>query len=141
MILWCWTTQIPIKQTLSLTKLSEPTIRKWFEIFRSQLPNEATILDHIVQLDEAYFGGKNRPTTLFMAKQINDIGERKLAYQLVQGKYPVREHAWWFIQTYLKPNILLFTNEASIYDQIDQWWPVYHSRDIHKNLSLNRLLR
>lgn len=138
MVLWCWTTQVPIKQTISLTKLSEPTIRLWYETFRINLPEEETILDHLVQLDEAYFGGKKRPTTLFMAKQVISMGERKLAYQLIQGDYPTREHAWWFVQTYLKPHSALFTDGASIYNQIDHWWPVYHSRDMHKKFEFEQ---
>jgi len=138
MVLWCWTTQIPIKQTVSLTRLSDLTIRNWYERFRIHLPEEETILDHIVQLDEAYFGGKKQPTTLFMAKQVSGTGERKLAYQLIQGAYPAREHAWWFIQTYLKPNVALFTDGASIYKKIDKWWPVYHSVDIHKKFEFEQ---
>lgn len=71
-----------IRQCVSLSELSEPTIRKWYEVFRLNLPNDETILDHLVQLDEAYFGGRKQPTTLFMAKQVTSTGERKLAYQL-----------------------------------------------------------
>lgn len=138
MILWCWTTQIPIKQTMALTKLSQTTIRHWFEAFRLQLPEEETVLDHLVQLDETYFGGRKKPTTLFMAKQVSSIGERKLAYQLIQGGYPAREHAWWFVQTYLKPHAALFTDGAGIYRKIDKWWPVYHSRDIHKKFEFEQ---
>lgn len=132
LVLWCWTTQVPVRQTVALTELSEVTIRHWFETFRVNLPEEETLLDHLVQLDEAYFGGKKKPTTLFMAKQVSNLGERKLAYQLIQGDYPKREHAWWFVQTYLKPNSALFTDDSSIYKKIDHWWPLYHSRDIHK---------
>ena len=138
MILWCWTTQIPIKQTTSLTKLSEVSIRHWFETFRIHLPDEETVLDHLVQLDEAHFGGKKQPTTLFMAKQVSGMGKRKIAYQLIQGTYPVREHAWWFIQSYLKPHTALFTDGASIYHKIDHWWPVYHSQDIHKKFEFEQ---
>lgn len=138
MILWCWTTQVPVKQTQSLGELSEVSVRHWFEAFRTHLPEEETILDHLVQLDEAYFGGKEKTTTLFMAKQISTIGERKLAYQLIQGGYPKREHAWWFVQTYLKPHVALFTDGATIYKKIDHWWPVYHSRDIHKKFEFEQ---
>src|ERR671918_3103363 len=38
MLLWCWTKQIPVKQTIALIKLSEPTVRLWFEEFRNHLP-------------------------------------------------------------------------------------------------------
>ena len=77
MILWCWTTQVPVRQTVSLTRLSEVTVRHWFEQFRIHLPDDQDVLEHLVQLDEAYFGGKSGHT-LMMAKQI-DKKERKLA--------------------------------------------------------------
>jgi hypothetical protein len=78
---------------VSLAQLSELTVRHWFET-RLQLPDDETVLDSLVQLDEAYFGGRKKPTTLFMAKQVGSLGERKRAYQLIQGGYPVKEHAW-----------------------------------------------
>lgn len=138
MVLWCWTTQIPVYQTMKLTHLSEVSVRHWFEVFRMNLPEEETLLDHLVQLDEAYFGGKSKPTTLFMAKQVSSLGERKLAYQLIQGNYPKREHAWWFVQTNLKPHAALFTDGSGLYHKIDHWWPVYHSRDIHKKFEFEQ---
>ena len=138
MVLWCWTTQVPVRQTVSLTQLSEVTVRHWFETFRLQLPDDETVLDNLVQLDEAYFGGTKKPTTLFMAKQVGSLGERKLAYQLIQGGYPAKEHAWWFVQTYVKPQTALFTDGSSIYKKIDHWWPVYHSRDIHKKFEFEQ---
>lgn len=64
MILWCWTIQIPVRQTVTMTKLTEPTIRQWFSVFRNQLPHEEQTLAHLVQLDEAYFGGKKRKNAL-----------------------------------------------------------------------------
>lgn len=93
---------------------------------------------NIKQMYEAYFGSRKNTTTLFMAKQVSGLGVRKLAYQLIQGGYPTREHAWWFVQTYLKPQVSLFTDGASIYKKIDHWWPVYHSRDIHKKFEFEQ---
>ena len=81
MILWCWTIQIPVKQTVTMTKLTEPTVRHWFEEFRKQLPAEYDTLEHLVQLDEAYFGGK-KGRTLFLGKQ---VGSRKLHTQIGLG--------------------------------------------------------
>lgn len=72
---------------------------------------------------------------MFLAKQIAPTAERKLACQLIHGDTPNREQALWFIQTHLKPNIALFTHGASIYNKVDQWWPVYGSKVIHKNLN------
>lgn len=128
LVLWCWTTQIPIKQTCSLTQLSEVTIRKWFERFREQLPVNQDILQHLVQLDEAYFGGRNGKA-LFMGKQ---PGTRKLAFQIVTNEQVVRESALWFLETFVEPGSTLHTDGAAIYTSIQHYWPVEHKRDIHK---------
>jgi len=134
MILWCWTEQIPVKQTISLTKLSEVTIRHWFEEFRNHLPEPEDSLETLVQLDEAYFGGRGG-MTLFMGKQ---VGERKLAYQVLYETSPAREHAWNFLQTYVAPDTVLNTDGAGIYKEINNWWPVYHNFDIHKRFEFGK---
>lgn len=125
MLLWCWTTQIPIKQTMSLTKLSNEAVRRWFKHFRLHLPLETHILERIVQLDEAFF----KKHFLLMGKQ---KGTRKLAYQVVKGSHPQRHHATNFLFQKVKPGTKLWTDGAAIYKGIDKWWPVKHSRDIHK---------
>ena len=128
MVLWCWTTQVPIRQTMKLTGLSELTIRHWFEEFRNHLPEDQNVLEHLVQLDEAYFGGRNG-RALFMGKQ---VGSRRVAYQVLLHTHPAREHALKFLHTYVAPETVLNTDGAGIYKNINNWWPVYHNRDIHK---------
>lgn len=128
MVLWCWTTQIPIKQASALTHLSDITLYHWYGVFRNHLPQQYQILEKMVQLDEAYFGGKDGKT-LILGKE---IGSRKLAYLILNHTRPVREHASWFLETYVAPESRLHTDGGSIYNQIDKWWPVYHHRDIHK---------
>jgi hypothetical protein len=128
LVLWCFTQQIPVRQTIALTQLSELTIRGWYEEFRNHLPEDQNVLEHLVQLDEAYFGG-NKGRALLMGKQ---IGSRKLAYQILSHTHPAREHAYKFLQTYVAPDSVLNTDGATIYKNINNWWPVYHNRDIHK---------
>lgn len=128
LVLWCWTQQVPVKQTAKLTELSKPTIYHWFEIFRSHLPQDQDTLTHLVQLDEAYFGGKGGKA-LLLGKQ---VGSRKLAYEVLSHTKPAREHAWKFLHSYVEANTVLNTDGASIYKDINNWWPVYHNRDIHK---------
>jgi transposase-like protein len=125
LLLWCWTTQIPIRQTESLTRLSEKAIRHWFGQFRTHLPEETHILERIVQLDEAYF----KEHALLMAKQ---VGTRKLAYSVIPQSSVQRHHATNFLFQKVKPGSKLWTDGAMIYKDISQWWPVQHSRDIHK---------
>jgi len=128
LLLYCWTIQIPVKQAATLTHLSEVTIYDWYTKLRCHLPADTEILNHLIQLDEAYFGGR-AGKALFMAKE---IGTRKLAYQLVPTNWVTRETAAWFLEENIAPYAKLNTDGASIYKQIGKWWPVYHVRDIHK---------
>lgn len=130
LMVWCWTIQIPVKQTVTITRLSEVTTRHWFDEFRHHLPYKQEVLEAMVQLDEAYFGGRNGKA-LMMAKEVG-TGKRRLAYVVLPDTKPVREHASWFLETYIAPNSKLHTDGAAIYKEIDQWWPVYHYRDVHK---------
>jgi len=125
LILWCWTTQIPVRQAGTLTKLSEEAVRHWYDLFRSHLPLNTAILERIVQLDEAY----GRGWSLIMAKQ---QGTRKLAHQVIKSSSVQRQHAAYFLQSFVKPRSKLHTDGSSIYRGINKWWPVKHKRDIHR---------
>ena len=124
LILWCWTSQVPIKQSMSLSELSEKAIRHWFDLFRSHLPENSVILEKIVQLDEAFF----KQRTLMMAKQ---KGTRNLAFEILTTTKPQRHHATYFLKEHIKPKSKLRTDGGTIYQGIDKWWPVKHKRDIH----------
>lgn len=127
LVLWCWTNAVPIKQSCKLTGLSEESLRHWFGQFRNHLPDNEEILEHIVQLDEAYF----KKQALMMAKQ---QGTRKVAFEIfkVATRSGVqRHHATGFLQQYVRPKSKLRTDGAAIYDSIHKWWPVRHQKDIH----------
>ncbi len=117
---------MPILQAMALSKLSEKTTRHWFGEFRAHLPQETHILERIVQLDEAYFKGQ----ALLIAKQ---KGTRRLAYEVIPGSSVNRTDAAYFLYRKVKPRSRLWTDGALIYRSIEKWWPVRHSRDIHKN--------
>jgi len=125
LLVWCWTTAIPIKQTMSITRISDDAVRRWFGRFRSHLPEETHILEKIVQLDEAFF----KRMTLMMGKQ---KGTRKLAYTVIPGTAPQRHHATAFLFEKVRPGSKLWTDGAGIYRGIRRWWPVTHSGDIHR---------
>lgn len=128
MVLWCWTTRIPVLQAMALTQLSEKAIRHWYDVFREHLPYQQVVLERIVQMDEAYFGGKDG-RTLLMAKE---VGTGKLAFEILNHTNPAREHAWEFLQHYILPETQLNTDGGSIYQEIEHWWPIDHRVDIHK---------
>jgi hypothetical protein len=125
LILWCWVTQIPIKQSMALSEFSEISVRHWFEVFRNNLPQDEVVLANLVQLDEAFF----KKNGLMLGKQ---IGTRKLTYEVLGTTNVQRHHATNFLQHHVAPNTQLNTDGGSIYKQIEQWWPVTHHFDIHK---------
>lgn len=125
LLLWCWTTAIPVKQAQDLTHLSNKAVRHWYAQFRAHLPPNTVILEHLVQLDEAYF----KQRALIMGKE---PGTRKLAFAMLTQASVQRQHAVWFLQQYVKPNSRLHTDGAAIYKGIERWWPVQHRTDIHK---------
>lgn len=128
LILWCFTKQMPVKQTEELTSLSEKAIRHYFDLFREQLPRDQKLLEHIIQLDEAYFGRFGN-TALLMGKQ---KGTRKLAYQILTSDAPARVDAIDFVRAYVKQESQLNTDGSAIYKNIDKYYPVFHMTDIHK---------
>lgn len=128
LILWCWTKQMPVRQTQDLTSLSEKAVRHWFTLFRTHLPNEQEVLEHIVQLDEAYFGGL-LGVALLMGKQ---EGSRKLAYTVLPHNHPSKLEALEFLQAFVKPDTVLHTDGGAIYKGIQKHYPVTHTVDIHK---------
>ncbi len=127
--LWCFTHQIPVKQSQDITYLSEKAVRHWFDLFRNNLPQNQELLGHMVQLDEAYFGKFGR-LALLMGKQ---IGSRKLAYRILHSDAPAKVDAIDFIKTYVKPDTRLATDGSAIYQGIEKQFPVKHTFDIHKN--------
>jgi len=124
LVLWCWTNQVPVKQTINLTYLSEEAVRRWYKEFREHLPQDNRILEQIVQLDEAFFKKKS----LMMAKQTKT---RKLAFQLFNTTNIQRHHAANFLHQYIKPKSKLRTDGAGIYKGIHKWWPVRHQYEVH----------
>lgn len=133
-VVWCWTAQIPVARAESITNLSNKAIRYWYDSFRSHLPDDQAVLEAIVQLDEAYFGGW-KGQTLLMAKQ---KGTRKLAYRVLPHTDPTRTDAIAFVRAFVKPGSVLYTDGSSIYANIQYHHRVAHYVDIHKAWEYSR---
>ncbi len=134
LVLWCFTAQISVKQAMAMTKLSKKAVRYWYTSLRNHLPKEKTVLEAIVQLDEAYFG-RFKGRTLLMAKQ---KGTRRLAYKILKNTDPSRLDAWNFLQEHIKQGSILCTDGFSIYQGIEKLYPVRHVVDIHKSWEFGR---
>lgn len=124
MVLWCWTSQICVKQAMKLSGLSELAVRHWYDRFREHLPENQHILSRIVQLDEAYGKG----WSLVMAKEERS---RRVAYVVLPEKSVERQHAIRFLAQHVRPGSRVCTDGAAIYRGIGKWWPIHHEHDLH----------
>lgn len=63
-----------------------------------------------------------------------DIGgtNMRLAWDTLPTTRPDRRDAARFLFQKIRPGTKLWTDGASIYRGIGRWWPVQHSRDIHR---------
>lgn len=131
LVLWCWTQKISVQQTMSLARLSNDAVRRWYDLFRTHIPESYAVLERIVQLDEAYGKG----WALVMAKQQQS---RKVAYAIIPERSVQRHHALRFLQQNVRPRTKLRTDGAAIYRNIEFWWPVKHEIDIHKKFEFGK---
>lgn len=118
---------------MKFTELSEKGVRHWFDSFRTNLPKNQELLEHLVQLDEAYFG-KFGGYALLMGKE---IGTRKLAYELLFSDAPGRIDAIEFLKSHVKPDAQLNTDASVIYKGIEKYFPVSHTFDTHKKFEFS----
>jgi len=125
-LIWCWQKKISVQQVQELLRLSVPTIRRWYGLFRDNLPTDVeVILEGGVQMDEMFQGN----ICLLGAK---DIARKKVKFFMITNPHPAKVDAATFIQNYVKPGSILATDGSAIYRAIENWWPVEHIHEIHK---------
>lgn len=125
-LIWCWQHKLSVQQTRSLLKLSIPTVRRYYELFRDHLNLEEyeVLLEGKVQVDEMFvkgafvIGGK-------------DIKRKKIKLNVVFRKSPNKQDAMNFIFNHVKPGSTFCTDGGAIYRGCEKWWPLQHKRDIH----------
>lgn len=147
LLLWCWCNKVPVDQTQKITGASEVTVRRWFEKFRLNIPQdklENIRLSRIVQMDEAYRGGKKKGYSIIGAKQASKGSagnnknktfkkkQQKLMLKVLPKASVDRADALQFMHQHVAPDSELNTDGGSIYKGIANWWPVDHKYEIHK---------
>lgn len=127
-LLWCWCNKVPVDQTVKLSKLSEPTVRRWFDKFRFHLPDNCQMrLSGIIQMDEAFYGGKKG--SLFIAAK--QKGTRKAVGKVLSRTNLQRQDVTLVLQQHVVPGSQLNTDGHGVYRGIANWWPVSHQYDVH----------
>lgn len=138
LLLWCFGHEVPLDQATKLAGVSAPTTRHWYERFRSHLPAGPLTdvrLSGVVQMDEAYRGGKRHGYAILGAKQAaaqRPAGHRrKLALTVLPKPSVDRRDAVAFLSQRVVPGSQLHTDGNAIYRGIGNWWPVEHAHERH----------
>lgn len=128
LLLWCWCNKVPVDQAQKVSGVSEPTVRRWYAKFRENLPNDVALrLSGIVQMDEAYYGG--RKGSLFIAAK--QKGKRKAVGKVLSRTNLYRKDVTPILWQYVVPGSKLHTDGQGVYRGINNWWPVEHAYDVH----------
>ena len=90
-------------------------------------------LKDTIQMDEAYRGGKKKGYAILGAKQKASEGmRRKIALSFIPKPSVDRRDVVKLITQRIEPGSKLNTDGAAIYKGIDKYWPVNHTRDLHR---------
>jgi len=129
-LIWAYNNKVPIDQSGRLLKLSRPTIYRWYELFRNNLPEQDDVrLEGTIQIDEAYFGGRKKGVAIVAAKQAKTS---KIAAFVVPASSVQRHDITPFLRQHVAPGSRLWSDGALIYRGIGRHWPVEHAYDIHR---------
>ncbi len=134
-LLWCWCNKVPVNQTVKLCGVSEPTARRWFSKFRSNLPDNHDIrLEDTVQMDESFYGGR-KGSLFVVAKQ---KGKRKAVGVMLSHTNFKRDDIIPLLHQHVVPGSKFHTDGHGAYRGIGNWWPVKHEYDVHSKWEFSR---
>lgn len=135
MLLWCWISKVPLDQAAQAADISKLTARNWYEKFRNHVPAdklEDVRLEGIIQMDEAYRGGRKSGYAIIGAKEQKEEGKKAKMTMMVVPKPSVdRRDAMELITGRIKPGSHLQTDGSMIYRGIINWWPLTHEYERH----------
>lgn len=77
-LIWCWQRKLPPGPVREFTGLSYVTIARWSWRFRQHLPQDGTMLEGVVEVDEAFFGRRKYGNQLLVVGAVERGGRLKL---------------------------------------------------------------
>lgn len=110
-LLWCWQQKKSPDTARLLAHVSYPTVQRWYERFRAQVPDTAPVLEGLVQIDESYFGKLRSKQAQRIVVGATEPHSRKLALRITDSRG--RAALEQFVTDYVKPGSLVVS---------DKWW-------------------
>ncbi len=125
--------QIPVKQSICLTGLSEKAVRHWFDLLRYQLPDVKEKLEGTIQMDEVCLGGWGGRAVL-AAKEIRT---KRIVFKVLKSHEVYREDILNFVEKYIVSGSTVYTDSYPSYRGIDRLFSVIHRRDSHRKFEFH----
>jgi transposase-like protein len=122
-LLTCWQRGVPFGLAAALSGVSAPTARRWFRLFRANLPlNEAEFCG-TVEVDEAFLGRRRHGRQAIVLGMV----ERRTG-QIALRRVPRRddEQTDGFILDHVIGGTTVCTDGAKCYEGIDSFWGYRH---------------
>lgn len=124
LLLYCWLKEYPVRITLDLTELSRPTIYQWNDKFRNNIPLETIYLSEEVEVDESWFGTRNkgRKNHTWKENKIPVVGiYARESDKLITKSLPAATAE--YILPFIKGNVDQ-TNAKIFSDKYRPYWPL-----------------
>ncbi len=110
-LLWAWQQRKSIGDTRQLAGISYPTVARWFETFRLNLPKANQILSGVVRVDESYFGRQRFKQGQVLVVGAIDATSNQLRLDLVKNRH--RDSLEPFVEATVENGSLVVS---------DSWW-------------------
>lgn len=119
-LLWCWQHKKSLEATLLKADISYPTAARWFERFRTHLPDTTPLLEGLVQADESYFSKQRSKQAKYIVTGAVEPDTGRKALRITGDHYTgrSREVLEQFIQETVKPGSLVVTDKWYAYQEL-----------------------
>lgn len=119
-LLWCWQQKKSLEAALLKAEVSYPTAARWFERFRSHLPDTTPLLEGLVQVDESYFSKQRSKQAKYIVTGVTEPGTGRKALRITGDHYTGRNRdvLEQFIVDVVKPGSLVVTDKWYAYSEL-----------------------
>lgn len=115
-LLWCWQHKKSPDTARLLARVSYPTVGRWYQRFREQVPEAVVTLEGLIQIDESYFGKqRSRQPQLIVVGAI-EPDTRKVMLRITNTRS--QDALEQFVQDYVKLGTLVSSDKWYAYEEL-----------------------
>jgi len=120
LLLACWQVRKSTETTVEVVGVTYPTVTRWYDRFRAQLPNELPQLTYLVKADESYFGKKRskQPQLVVTGAVEPHTGKKALRITGVGHAGRSRAVLEQFVTDMVKPGAVVVTDKWHGYSDL-----------------------